>query len=351
MIMDFNNIIIAGPCSAESREQLIDTAKALAATGKVSVLRAGIWKPRTRPDGFEGVGEKGLAWMAEAKAITSLPIAVEVAQPKHVEACLKYGMDAVWIGARTSVSPFALQEIADVLRGVDVAVMVKNPVIPDIELWRGAVERIVKCVKGSVAAIHRGFSTYDKSVLRNDPIWDIPIEFMRTMPDVPVICDPSHIAGKRSLIAGIAQQALDLGMSGLMIESHINPSEALTDARQQLKPDDLAELLNSLVFRTNLPATDEQDNILNSMRRQIDLIDQQVLHALSQRLKIVEEIGFYKNKHKITILQIKRWNEILRSRIQLADELGLDRGFMQKMLQLVHRESIRIQSEITKHEK
>jgi chorismate mutase len=343
---DVHPLIISGPCSAESKEQVLNTAKALASTGIVNVFRAGIWKPRTRPDSFEGVGEAGLAWMKQVKDETGMLTCVEVATPHHIEAAIEHGIDILWIGARTSVNPFSVQEIAEALKGYDIAVMVKNPVNPDLSLWLGALERINLAGIKKLVAIHRGFNAYDSAPYRNAPIWEIPIELMRLCPDLPVICDPSHLTGNAILLKGIAQQALDLDMDGLMIESHINPKSALSDKEQQITPKELEKLVASLVIRSNMNTNDEFRNKLEELRFEIDKIDAELIKQLSKRMQIVDRIGYYKKENNVTILQIKRWNSIVKESIELGEKLGLDREFLLKLLRMLHEESIRKQTEI-----
>lgn len=332
-------LVISGPCSAETREQVMATALKLAEIPQVKVFRAGLWKPRTRPSAFEGVGDAGLEWLSEVQQRTGLKTAVEVARPEHVEACLKHKVDILWLGARTVVNPFSVQELAEVLKGVDIAVMVKNPLNPDISLWIGALERINRVGIRQLAAVHRGFYYYHHAIYRNQPMWEIPIELQRHLPGLPVICDPSHISGRRDLLLPVSQKALDLEMAGLMIESHINPSAALTDANQQITPDDLAILVKSLVVR-QLKGSMEFESRLEVLRREIDKMDAEILDILSKRMKIVDEIGQFKKENGITILQIQRWNEIIFDRMNLGTHMGLDREFVMQFLQLLHEESI-----------
>jgi chorismate mutase len=339
-------LIISGPCSAETEEQLVSTAHLLAATGKVSVLRAGIWKPRTRPGEFEGIGSIGLEWLKRAKEETGLPTAVEVATAKHVEEALAAGVDILWIGARSTANPFTVQEIADALKGHDIPVLIKNPVNPDISLWIGALERINNAGITKIGAIHRGFSSYEKSSFRNEPMWEMAIQLKTLCPTLPIINDPSHICGNRELIPYIAQKALDLDMQGLMIESHIDPSVAWTDAKQQVTPSALEELVSRLNLRD--PESNDEafvDN-LAELRKQIDKIDDIMIQKLGERMAIVEKIGQYKRDNKVTILQVNRWDEILKKGSAFARALKLDLGFTEKFLELVHGESIRKQTEI-----
>jgi chorismate mutase len=334
-------IVIAGPCSAETEEQVMETARGLASIG-IKIYRAGIWKPRTKPGGFEGVGEKGLPWLKRLKSELGLYTTVEVANAKHVRAALAHDIDILWIGARTTANPFAVQEIADALEGVDIPVLIKNPVNPDLELWIGAIERIYNAGIHKIAAVHRGFSSYDKKIYRNLPQWHIPIELRRQMPDLPIFCDPSHIGGKRELIAPLSQQAMDLNFDGLMIESHCNPEKAWSDAAQQITPQVLEFILESLVIRDTMQTTEN----LSALRRQIDELDNNLLELLAHRMRVAEEIGRYKKEHNMPILQAQRYDEILHNRVQQAIEMGMDGEFMKTVLIAIHEESIRHQMEI-----
>lgn len=338
-------LVISGPCSAESREQVLATARSLARIPQVKVFRAGIWKPRTRPSKFEGVGARGLSWLQEVKSETGLLTTVEVATPQHIEQALKHKVDILWIGARTVVNPFSVQELAEVLEGVDIPVMVKNPINPDLKLWIGAIERFHSAGIRKLIAVHRGFYYYKHSIYRNQPMWEIPIDLQRMIPGLPILCDPSHISGKRELIQGISQKALDLGMAGLMIETHVNPDDAFTDADQQITPDALAGMLQDLVVR-KFTGDVEFEGHLGKLRREIDKMDAELIDILSRRMKIVEEIGEYKKLNNITILQIRRWSEIIYDRLNLGEKVGLHKDFLLKLLQLVHKESIRKQEEI-----
>jgi len=338
-------LIIGGPCSAESREQLLSTGRAIAKTNNVDVIRAGIWKPRTRPDAFEGVGEKGLEWLLELKKETGLKTTVEVATPEHIESALKYEVDILWIGARTTVNPFSVQTLADTLKGVDIPVMVKNPLHPDLKLWIGALERINNAGITKLAAIHRGFYTYDNKPFRNLPMWEIPIELKRMIPSLPIICDPSHISGKRDLLANVSQRAMDLSMDGLMIESHINPEIALTDAEQQITPEVLAVLIDELVIRKEF-GSQEFENILEKLRFEMDNIDHELLSLLNKRNDKTKLIGEYKKENDITVLQIGRLRRMMEERLTFANSLDLDKTYISKLLQLMHKESIRIQTNI-----
>lgn len=338
--------LIAGPCSAETEEQVHATVQALALSGKVSMIRAGIWKPRTRPNSFEGVGEQGLIWLKQAGKQVNLPVMTEVANAHHVELALKAGMDALWIGARTSVNPFTVQEIADALKGLDIPVFVKNPVNPDLQLWIGAIERFMNAGITRIAAIHRGFSYHGESVYRNEPMWEIPIRLRTIMPDLPVFCDPSHICGKRDLLALVSQRAMDMGMDGLMIETHPNPDKAWSDAAQQITPESLITLINSLEIRRENVASAEIRDGLSELRGRIDLLDAQILDLVSARMGIAREIGQYKKENGITILQLERWMEIVKTRGFRADKLGLSEDFIRNYLEQLHKESILHQTRV-----
>jgi len=339
-------LLIAGPCSAETEDQLVATAHLLKSTGRVTALRAGIWKPRTRPGEFEGIGSIGLEWLKRAKAETGLPTAVEVATAKHVEEALAAGVDILWVGARSTANPFTVQEIADALKGVDIPVMVKNPVNPDISLWIGALERINNAGITKLAAIHRGFSSYEKSAFRNEPMWDIAIHLKTLAPHLPLICDPSHISGNRDLIGYVSQKALDLDMQGLMIESHIDPSVAWTDAKQQVTPAALSELIDHLTLRKPETSNEQVNDKLSELRNNIDKIDDLLIQKIAERMKIAEQIGNYKKDNNITILQVGRWDEILTKRVNYGKALKLSPDFTEKLLELLHSESIRKQTEI-----
>jgi len=333
--------VIAGPCSAETEEQVMTTAVQLAAKG-CHIFRAGVWKPRTKPGGFEGNGEAALPWMRRVKEETGMLVTTEVATPEHVELALKYGIDILWIGARTTANPFAMQAIADSLRGVDIPVLVKNPVNPDLELWIGAMERINGAGIKRLAAIHRGFSSYDKKIYRNLPMWQIPIELRRRIPDMPIICDPSHIGGRRELIAPLCQQALDLGFDGLIVESHCDPDKAWSDAKQQVTPDILDYILSLLVVRDETATTEG----IVSLRKQIDDIDNQLMEMLSKRMRVCREIGQFKKEHNMTVLQASRYNEILDKRGAQGTLCGMSPEFISKVFEAVHEESVRQQMEI-----
>lgn len=337
-------LLISGPCGAESREQMLQTAQGLHELGRVDLFRAGVWKPRTRPGTFEGKGEEALKWLEEVKAQFGFKTTVEVATAAHVELALKYGVDVLWVGARSTANPFSVQEIADALKGKDVAVMVKNPVQADLQLWIGAIERVYNAGITKVAAIHRGFHFYGKSQYRNEPVWQIPIELRTLFPELPLFCDPSHICGNRELIPSVAQKALDLGMDGLMIESHYQPEKALSDKEQQFTPAALGELLNKLVQREQLLSGDKRVNRLIELRKIIDQIDEDILNSVQRRNRIIEQIGLYKKEHNISIFQLERWQEILRTRATWAEELGLSLNHVEKLCQLLHEESIRLQN-------
>lgn len=339
-------LIISGPCSAETEHQMMNTAKQLAASGKIHALRAGIWKPRTRPGMFEGMGAEGLQWLIQAKKETGLPVATEVANAAHVEACLKLGVDILWVGARTTVNPFSVQEIADSLKGVDVPVLVKNPVNPDLELWIGALERLNKAGITKLAAIHRGFSSFEKGPFRNSPMWDIAIELKTRLPELEIICDPSHICGTRELIPFIAQKALDLDMAGLMIESHMAPDSAWSDAKQQVTPTELAKIVETLVVRTPSSDNKQVKDTLSVFREQIDQLDDEIIQKFAARMKIAAQIGKFKKDNQITILQVNRWEEIIHTRVALGLAMGLREEFSREMLKLVHKESIQVQTRI-----
>jgi chorismate mutase len=339
-------LIISGPCSAESEFQVLDTARQLALTGKVDIFRAGIWKPRTRPGTFEGVGDVGLPWLRAVKEETGLPVTVEVAKAIHIELALKHGVDVLWIGARTTVNPFSVQELADALRGVDIPVLVKNPINADTELWIGALERILKSGIKQAGLIHRGFSTYANSEYRNPPMWQIPIEMKRRFPDIPLLCDPSHICGNRYLLKDIAQKSIDLGFSGLMVESHFDPDNAWSDAAQQLKPQDFVQMMDALVWRCEqLPEADTHAE-LTALRGFIDQLDEELVNLLGQRMKIIDKIGVYKKNNNLTILQTKRWNEILKRGFARGEELQLTRDFLARYFNAIHLESIHHQNEV-----
>jgi chorismate mutase len=341
-------VIMAGPCSAESEEQVMTTAKELAAMG-IKIFRAGIWKPRTRPNAFEGVGAEGLSWLKRVKSETGMYTAIEVANVRHVYDALKFGIDIIWIGARTTANPFAVQDIADSLRGVEIPVLVKNPVNPDIDLWIGALERLNNSGIKKLAAVHRGFSIYDKTLYRNDPQWQIPIEMKRRIPGLMMFTDPSHICGNRNLLFDISQKAMDLNFDGLLIESHINPDKALSDAKQQITPADLKYLLSRLIFRHE-DINQEAVLTLAELREQIDKLDDKLVQILEKRMMVVEEIGRHKKINNITILQSRRWDDILRNRVKLGISKGMSEEFILKVFQAIHQESINHQTMIMNSE-
>lgn len=340
-VEDKRPLVIAGPCSAETEEQVMETAKALA-KNEIKIFRAGVWKPRTKPGGFEGNGEKALPWLKRVKEETGMLIATEVATPKHVEAALNAGVDILWVGARTTANPFAVQEIADSLKGIDVPVLVKNPVNPDLELWIGALERINQAGIERLGAIHRGFSSYDKKIYRNLPMWQIPIELRRRIPTLPLVCDPSHIGGRRDLIAPLCQQAMDLGMDGLIIESHCNPDEAWSDASQQVTPDILDYILGLLVVRDTKQSTES----LSALRKQIDQYDDQLIELLAKRMRVSREIGMFKKEHDMTVLQTGRYTEILEKRGAQGALCGIGADCIKEIFEAIHEESVRQQLEI-----
>lgn len=337
-------LIIAGPCSAETKEQVLETARQIAQHTSAHLFRAGIWKPRTRPGQFEGIGKKGLAWLEAVKKETGLKVCTEVAKAQHVEEALKHQIDVIWIGARTVSNPFSVQEIADSLKGVQIPVFVKNPINPDLHLWMGALERFSHSGIHQLAAIHRGFYPYEETKFRNIPKWEIAIELKRRYPNLPIISDPSHIAGHTNFLSEIAQKALDLNFDGLMIETHIDPKCALSDAQQQVTPLELKNILTHLIFRTYNNANSEEK--LRQYRDQIDSIDQQLLELLSQRVGVIHKIGQYKKENNLTILQLRRWENIIQTRSVFGKNLGLNPEFIEAILELVHRESIQIQNDI-----
>ena len=333
--------VIAGPCSAETEEQVMKTAWQLAKKG-CHMFRAGVWKPRTKPGGFEGNGLKALPWLKRVKEETGMLVATEVATPTHVEQALAYGIDILWIGARTSANPFAMQDLADALRGTDATVLVKNPVNPDLELWIGALERINQAGITKLAAIHRGFSSYDKKIYRNLPMWQIPIELRRRIPDLPIINDPSHLGGRRELVAPLCQQAMDLGFDGLLVEAHCDPDKAWSDAKQQVTPDVLDYILSLIVVRDETVTTEG----IHELRNQIDELDNQLMDLLAKRMRVCREIGQYKKEHNMTVLQPVRYSEILDKRGAQGVLCGMDAEFVKKIFENVHEESVRQQMEI-----
>ena len=338
-------LIIAGPCSAESQQQMLKTANELKKHNNL-LFRAGVWKPRTRPNSFEGIGEKALKWLDIVKKETGLKTTTEVANAMHVEEALKYDIDVFWIGARTTVNPFAIQEIADALKGTNKPIMVKNPINPDINLWMGAIERFNAVGLTNIAAIHRGFFAYNNSKYRNIPQWQLPIELRQRIPGIPMICDPSHISGNRDLIFDISQKAIDMNYDGLMIETHINPNEALSDNSQQVNPDKLNNILNNLVIRNSEIENDEFKSSLRELRIQIDDLDNELLDVLKRRMNVAEKIGVHKKEKGVTILQSKRWKQLFSSRIQNGVKSGLSEEFMSKLLKAIHQESINRQTKI-----
>ncbi len=340
-------LIIAGPCSVESESQILATAQALAQISEVKMLRGGIWKPRTRPEAFEGMGEQGLAWLRESKQETGLPIATEVATPEHVELALKYDVDVLWIGARTVVNPFSVQQLADALKGIDIPVFIKNPVSPDLNLWMGAFERFQKAGLTQLAAIHRGFAYYKESDYRNFPMWEIPIELTQRL-NVPLITDVSHICGNRELLQATAQKALDLATDGLMIECHIDPDMALTDAKQQITPDELKQMLAHLTFRSKQSGDVERD--LSSLRGEIDDIDSELLQLLARRMDVSAQIGEYKKRNNVTVVQMDRWKKILADHVAAGEEMGLSPILINKVFEAIHQASIERQGHIMEND-
>ncbi len=338
--------LIAGPCSAETEEQVMETATQLAQLESISVYRAGIWKPRTRPNSFEGIGVEALKWLRRVKQETGLLVATEVANEKHVYEALKYGIDLLWIGARTSVNPFTVQEISDALTGVDVMVLVKNPINPDLDLWIGAIERVARAGIKHIGAIHRGFSSYEKTIYRNQPNWQLPIELRRRIPEIPIFCDPSHISGTRKYLHEISQKAMDLNFDGLMIESHIDPSNALSDAAQQLTPNDLKELLSRLILRNPSTSDPKLLDVLGELRQQIDIYDDHLLDLIEKRMKVAETIGQYKKENNITILQSTRWDEIINKVLEKGLAKGLSQELIDTIFKAIHQESINHQMRV-----
>ncbi len=340
-----NSFIISGPCSAETEEQLIQTAQQLSQTNKINLFRAGIWKPRTRPGMFEGIGSSALPWLLNAKKTTGLATTIEVATAKQVEEALKFEVDVLWIGARTTVNPFSVQELADAIKGVDIPILIKNPINPDIDLWQGAVERIEKAGIKNIGLIHRGFSTYGVTEYRNPPMWHLAIEMKRRNPEKLFICDPSHMGGKRELLQELSQKSVDLGYDGLMIESHITPDIAWSDVAQQITPVTLFKLLNNIVWRKESTNIEEHFQLQN-LRQQVDQIDDELLQILSKRMKIANEIGYYKKTNNITILQVARWNKILKRAFEKNNQLELSDEFIKKYFEAVHLESINHQNRV-----
>ncbi|MBT3236569.1 MAG: bifunctional 3-deoxy-7-phosphoheptulonate synthase/chorismate mutase type II [Bdellovibrionales bacterium] len=337
-------LVIAGPCSAESLDQLLITGQSLKKSGQVSMLRAGVWKPRTRPNCFEGLGPDALPWLDHLRQVTGLPICVEVGSPGHVEAALSAKIDVLWIGARTTTNPFLVQDIANSLKGVDIPVMVKNPINPQLALWLGALERMEQAGITKLAAIHRGFSLFDGGPLRNPPLWRIPIELKRLIPKLPIICDPSHICGSRTKIEEICQQALDLGMDGLMIESHHNPDQALSDRNQQLTPAKLNSMLKRLITKREYTDDQQFDSKLEDLRNKIDHLDREIIELLHRRMEVVSKIGDAKIKKRVTVLQLHRLEDLMRKRREIADQVGLNPDFASELYTLIHEESVRVQT-------
>lgn len=342
----WKKLLIAGPCGAESEDQLLDTAKQLAAGNHVSLLRAGVWKPRTRPGAFEGNGEEALKWLVTMRKETGLPFTVEVANTEHVELALKYGCDVLWIGARTTVNPFSVQEIADAVKGTDVPVLVKNPLNADVQLWIGALERFNRNGIKKLGAIHRGFHHAVKTQYRNQPLWEIPIALKAANKDLPVICDPSHICGRRDILLQVSQKALDLNFDGLMVEVHRDPATALSDASQQLTPILFEEMLSKLVVRESTTDDAEFSHTLSTLRQVIDGIDEEIIQAFARRMDVVNRIGEFKRDQQVTILQLDRWLDILQTRVAAGESLGLDKDVLVELCQLLHKASIRRQTEV-----
>jgi chorismate mutase len=345
-----NPLLISGPCSLESEEQTLETAKLLAQDKRVFIYRGGVWKPRTRPGSFEGVGSIGLKWLQTVKKETGLPVGTEVANAQHTEEALNAGLDVLWIGARSTASPFVVQEIADVVKGTNAVVMIKNPVNPDVQLWMGAVERISQAGIKNIVAIHRGFTPFRETKYRNYPNWKTVIELRRLLPNLPIICDPSHIAGKREYLYEISQKAFDMGMEGLMLESHRNPSCAMSDAAQQLTPADLGKLLDKLVIRHENADNPDFETRLDVLRNRIDALDSELMEILSSRVAIAKQIGQYKKENNVTALQMNRWTQLMESRITLGKKLDINETFVKILFQLIHEDSVRMQTEIMDEE-
>jgi len=338
-------LIIAGPCSAESRNQLLESAKAISDLN-IEVMRAGVWKPRSRPNNFEGAGVEALKWIGEIQSEFDIKFVIEVAKPQHVELALAHDINLMWIGARTTVNPFAVQEIADALRGTDIPILVKNPINPDIELWQGGIERVLNAGITKVAAVHRGFSFFQKSKFRNPPAWQIPIELKSRMPEIPLICDPSHICGSRDNILEISQKAIDLNYDGLMIETHPDPDRALSDAEQQVTPSQLADILDTIKIRDEKSVDQVFINQLEQLRGEIDDIDREIIEAIATRMRIIEKIGDYKKDNNVTVFQLERWKEILKTRPEWGKTMLLDKNFIEEMYKVIHAESIKTQTDI-----
>ena len=339
-------IVMAGPCSAESFEQVMTTAKALKEISSVCVFRAGIWKPRTRPNNFEGLGEIALPWLAEVKKETGLLVTTEVATAKHVELCLKHGVDILWIGARTTANPFSVQEIADCLKGVDIPVMVKNPINADLQLWIGALERFNLAGITKLIAIHRGFSVAEKLEFRNDPLWRIPMELKVKFPELPLLCDPSHITGQRELVQKVCQKAMDLDMDGLIIETHPDPDKAWSDASQQVTPKKLSEIISNLSLKNENSKDLSFTNNLNNLREQIDRLDNELLHTLKLRANVVDKIAKAKIEQNVTALQRNRFDQLMKERMESGEKLGLDQSFIKEIFDAIHEQSVQIQTDL-----
>ncbi|MGB0452709.1 MAG: chorismate mutase [Bacteriovoracaceae bacterium] len=345
----FNNDLynIAGPCSAESREQVLETARLISENdSSVKIFRAGVWKPRTRPGTFEGRGEEALPWLQEVKEKYGFFTTCEVANAEHVGLALKYGVDILWIGARTTANPFSVQEIADRLRGIDIPVLVKNPISPDLALWMGSIERLYAVGITKIGAIHRGFASESKGQYRNRPLWRMPIELKRRHPDLPIICDPSHIGGKRDLIAKVCQKAIDVNLDGLMVETHINPNTALSDAAQQITPTRLGKIFKELDRKSTFSTDKEYEEHLDELRSEIDRIDQELIDALSHRMDVAKKIGDLKSKAHVTPLQMGRMEDLMNKRIKIAASLGLSEDYIRELYQIIHSESVKVQTEI-----
>ena len=336
---------IAGPCSAETEEQVMETARGLASFG-IHVFRAGIWKPRTHPGCFEGIGTPGLKWLKRVKDELGMKVCTEVATEKHVMECLKYGVDMVWLGARTSTNPFLMQEIADALSGTDIPVLVKNPVNPDLDLWIGALERLNRAGIRKLGVVHRGFSTSNPMVYRNDPGWRLAIELRTRYPEMPFFVDPSHMAGQRKYLQELSQRAMDLGMDGLMVESHCDPSVALSDAKQQLTPADLQAMLESLVIRDNTSDNLDYKEGIDQLRAQIDVLDENLLWLLKSRMEVSRKIGTYKKDHNVAIIQAGRWDKLVSDMVEKGAAYGLSEGAIRSIMNTIHEESVRAQNEI-----
>lgn len=338
--------IVAGPCSVESQEQLTSVVEALSATGRVAMIRCGVWKPRTRPGGFEGLGEQALRWMRQLKTQDpQLRFCCEVASPSHVELCLSYGIDAVWIGARTAANPFSVNELSEALRGTALPVMVKNPMMPDVNAWIGALERCIRVGSPMVVAVHRGFDVYNNLGYRNNPLWEIPMELRRRMPEMPIICDPSHICGNRDTVAAMSQTAIDFNFDGLMLEVHPHPDQALTDARQQLTPEAFVAMLDALELKHEHAG---QESELALLRGQIDAVDKELLTLIGSRLEISRQIAQVKKANSLTIFQPKRWDDVLNQKLRMAEQMGLSATFVKELFEKIHAESVRVQEEATR---